>query len=161
MSPIVSPSGKQGGGSQPVNSFLGASQAASQDLTTMLASLVYTFPADKVIGSDVTLSANGTTLTFVNDGIYSVLVNFVAGATLVDSVSVAMAATLNANSALNSEGPFNWQEEIQAGKTATGFNNVPAMYFHAGDTIGLQAFSTAGGSNARIESSNVIIARVL
>lgn len=147
------------GGSQPLKSFVSSALASDTALSNTPAQLAFDFPVDGSNGSDVTLSADGETLTLVNDGVYSLLLDLVLQVTGTPDGAV----TVTANGALVSGDPLQLQGLSLTVPTPLAAEQIqlviPAMWFSAGSALKFQGLcSTTGAGAAKISNSSSVIA---
>jgi hypothetical protein len=160
--------GSGGGGASPLNSWLSTSSVAPVDLSTGGGIVVWDFPADGSLGTDVTLSADGKTFTLANDGIYTIAGehDFIAGAAAsFGYVRAIISGTFDASDALASDGPFATQ--LPAASFGAGGDTIrvgwgnPAMHFKGGDNFTILAQSNAYVSGTLAYTGSVVVCRIL
>lgn len=130
--------------------------------TTSFDDLAFDFPADSSNGDDVTLSADGKTFTFVNDGIYSILTKFYAGVTLADQFYWQIAGTYADGTPLKVDAnPAQVSVSLANDESVGLMMPIPAMWFTAGDSFTMQASVANHASNGFLTEGVVLVSRVV
>lgn len=153
------------GDSSPSKKFLASSVVTETLLDPGVAALAFDFPADGSAGSDITLSADGTTFTFVTSGMYSVLGMFnLAGAATPDgTVRISIVPTIDHGDPLYTDGPSVTPEFPIAGAGEMWIPVViPTMWFTAGGTFQIAAarFNSSTGTVNVETDSFVVVSKV-
>lgn len=153
----------EGGGGSASRSFLSTSLASGNvTITTSFDDLAFDFPADSSNGDDVTLSADGKTFTFVNDGIYSILTKFYAGVTLADQFYWQIAGTYADGTPLKVDAnPAQVSVSLANDESVGLMMPIPAMWFTAGDSFTMQASVANHASNGFLTEGVVLVSRVV
>lgn len=146
-----------------LQSFLANSLLSTTSITGTV-SLVFDHPADKLIGTDISLDGTGTTYTINTTGIYSIWMGLAWTATSADTVKVATQfAGLSSNAPFSVEGFFDQQFPLLAGAATANTHRwwvLPSMWFNSGAQFVVNMSSIVGAGNASCTNCDIIISRI-
>lgn len=165
--PILNQKASSGGGSSAYGtSYLGSFGAAALTVTNVAQDYAFDHPADLLVGTDLSISNDGKTITFATAGWYSVYVDTSVGgvADTVASVAFQLAGTWDAAdivAAMN--GSFQVSNNLRGSVgiiTAESVLVLPGFNFKAGDTLKVQVTGANLAGTAPTANGNIIVVRV-
>lgn len=159
--------GAAAGGGGYGGSVLGAFGAHTLTVTTSAQVYAFDFPADLLVGADLSISSDGKTITFLTTGWYSIYLDTgcnTGDVTTKWSVAFGFGGTLDAGDIMSvMAGSFGVIHNLNAASLSLNSEvplTVPGFNFTAGDT--LQVTITGGGATGTAPGAgaNIIVVRV-